>query len=148
MVRDSTAGLFTHRSSCACLDHPLTTNLHPTAHPQQEMNKTLAALPTADWPDVFLTLNSVRRLGLHHCDLVDKHSHTLVRDVVKQVANLRSAVAKNAILAIRDLWTGMGRALDVEVGVVVPVLLKRSADTNGNKTTFHLCRGGAPEAES
>ena len=107
------------------------------------MNKTLAALPTADWPDVFLTLNSVRRLGLHHCDLVDKHSHTLVRDVVKQVANLRSAVAKNAILAIRDLWTGMGRALDVEVGVVVPVLLKRSADTNGNKTTFHLCRGGA-----
>ena len=79
------------------------------------MNKTLHSLQTDEWPDIFLTLNSVRRLGLHHTDLDEKHSHTFIRDVVKQVVNLSSAVAKNAILAIRDLWTGMGRLLDVEV---------------------------------
>jgi len=122
-------------SSAETLDYLASEDIRPSAHPQQEMSKTLASLPTDDWPDIFLTLNSVRRLGLHHCDLVDKHSHALVRDVVKQVGNLRSAVAKNAILAIRDLWTGMGRALDVEVGVVVPVLLKRSSDTNGFLST-------------
>jgi len=68
---------------------------------------------------------------LHHGSLIERHIHSIVRDTLKNVDNLRSAVAKNAILTLADLWIGLGRAMDPELPVVAPVLLKRFSDTNG-----------------
>ena len=44
--------------------------------------------------------------------------------------NLRSAVAKQALLALADLFRGLRTAMDAEVMLVLPVLLKRCTDTN------------------
>lgn len=44
--------------------------------------------------------------------------------VVKQVDNLRSVLAKNGLLTIEDLCTGVGRNLDADIGAVVAILLK------------------------
>lgn len=49
----------------------------------------------------------------------------------QSVGNLRSAVAKNALLTLGDLWAGLGKAMDAELPVVAPVLLKRFSDTQG-----------------
>ncbi|CAN0122410.1 unnamed protein product, partial [Discosporangium mesarthrocarpum] len=47
---------------------------------------------------------------------------------VGQVENLRSQVSKNAILTLQDMWRGMGRALDPELPMACPVLVRRSGD--------------------
>ena len=50
--------------------------------------------------------------------------HSIVLGVLKQVDNLRSAVAKNALLTLGDLFQGMGRYMDVEVALSLTHVLK------------------------
>ena len=54
----------------------------------------MASLPRDNWPEIFHTLNSVRRLAMHHAALLgsQSHLHALVRDVLAQSENLRSQV--------------------------------------------------------
>ena len=56
--------------------------------------------------------------------------HTLVVGVLKHVDNLRSAVAKNALLTIGDMCQGLQRRMDCEVSLVVPTVLKRFGDSS------------------
>ncbi|KAG5192487.1 hypothetical protein JKP88DRAFT_284314 [Tribonema minus] len=57
-----------------------------------------------------------------------RHARELVRDVLRHIDNLRSQVAKNALLTLGDLWKGLGRALDPELPLVAPVLIKKYTD--------------------
>jgi hypothetical protein len=93
-----------------------------------ELARTLTSLGKDDWPEIFHTLNSVRRLALHHSALVEGSAHEIVTAVLKQAENLRSQVAKNALLTVGDLWRGLGRALDPELPLVTPLLIKKYAD--------------------
>lgn len=52
--------------------------------------------------------------------------HCIVLGVVKQVDNLRSAVAKNALLTLGDMFQGLGKAMDVEVSLALTCVLKVS----------------------
>lgn len=50
--------------------------------------------------------------------------HSIVLGVLKQVDNLRSAVAKNALLTLGDLFQGLGRYMDPEVALSLTHVLK------------------------
>lgn len=50
--------------------------------------------------------------------------HSIVLGVLKQVDNLRSAVAKNALLTLGDLFQGLGRYMDSEVALSLTHVLK------------------------
>ena len=50
--------------------------------------------------------------------------HCIVLGVLKQVDNLRSAVAKNALLTLGDLFQGLGKSMDQEVGLALSYVLK------------------------
>lgn len=52
----------------------------------------------------------------------------LASAVLKQVDNLRSQVAKNAIVTIGDMFIGLKSKMDPEVPALVPVLIKKCAD--------------------
>ena len=52
--------------------------------------------------------------------------HCIVLGVLKQVDNLRSAVAKNALLTLGDLFQGLGKSMDQEVGLALSYVLKVS----------------------
>ena len=106
-------------------------DIRPSPNPQQELSKTLNGVGVEEWPEIFHTLNSVRRLALHHGNLMGAHSHGVLTAVLKSVDNLRSAVSKNAILTITDMWSGMGKGLDPELVLVAPVLLKHFVNING-----------------
>ena len=54
----------------------------------------------------------------------------IVLAVLRHVENLRSAIAKNALLAIADFFSGLRNMMDAELTAVVPHLLKRASDTN------------------
>ena len=50
--------------------------------------------------------------------------HCIVLGVLKQVDNLRSAVAKNALITLGDLFQGLGKSMDLEVALALTYVLK------------------------
>ena len=46
--------------------------------------------------------------------------------MLKQVDNLRSAVAKNALITLGDLFQGLGKFMDLEVALALTYVLKVS----------------------
>ena len=66
----------------------------------------MASLPRDKWPEIFHTLNSVRRLAMHHGPLLgsQSHLHALVRDVLAQAENLRSQVGASSIIPRRQTF--------------------------------------------
>jgi hypothetical protein len=113
-----------------------TSDLKPFETPGKELSLVISGLENNDWPEIFHTLTSMRRISIHHQNLVQKSGnksgnlHSLVLGVLKQADNLRSAVAKNAILCLGDLFQGMGICMDTEVLNTISTLLKRCADSS------------------
>lgn len=108
-------------------------DIKPSASPERDLKEVVAALDSSEWTEVFSALTTVRQLFLHHRATVlaaNNSLHLIVKLVVKQVDNLRSVVAKNALLALGDLFQGLGKGADVEVAVAVPCLLKRAVDSS------------------
>ncbi|CAM9205254.1 unnamed protein product, partial [Sphacelaria rigidula] len=75
-------------------DYLTAEDIRPSPNPTQELQRALVSLANDDWPEIFHTLNSVRRLASHHAALLSSQQnlHALVRDVLSQAENLRSQV--------------------------------------------------------
>jgi hypothetical protein len=55
----------------------------------------------------------------------------ICKDIVKAVDSLRSQVSKNACLCISTMFSELSpRDLDSHIETLMPILLKRSTDTN------------------
>jgi len=114
------------------LEYLETEDLKPLPYAAKELPRVISALEVQDWPDVFYTINSARQLAVHHCVLLNGGGslHALVHGLLRCADNLRSAVAKNAILALGDLFQGMGRGMDAELPAVLAMLLKKCGETS------------------
>ncbi len=131
------------------LDYLDTVEVRPSDDPRADLQKVGTALLRDDWLEVFHALNVVRQLVLHHQALLitygkegarspSKHNQmpairNLASSVLKHVENLRSQVAKNAIITLGDMFIGLKSKMDAEVPAVVPVLIKKCGD---QATTF------------
>ncbi|KAM3568697.1 hypothetical protein VYU27_009187 [Nannochloropsis oceanica] len=86
-------------------------DIHPLPQPSIALPLLLESLHTADWPESFHALTTVRRFAHQHLALLltlpSDRLQLLLRQVLRHVNNLRSAVAKNALLALADLWAGL-----------------------------------------
>lgn len=113
-------------------EYTISADLMPLQHPSADFNAAMHGLEVHEWPNIFHTLNNIRRAVLHHPQLILQSGclHTLLQLVLKHALNLRSALAKNALLTIADCFQGLKKAMDVEASLVVPVVLKRSADSS------------------
>jgi hypothetical protein len=113
-------------------DYLTTEEIEPSTNPCKDLNRVIVGLEKDDWPEIFHTLTCLRRLGLHHPNVVHSSGslHSIVVGVLRQVDNLRSAVAKNAILTVGDLFQGIGQRMDAEVPNTITSLLKRCGDTS------------------
>lgn len=104
-----------------------TEDVKPISNPSSELNRVLYVLDTEnDWEKLFYTLNDMRSLALHHHHVIISSGklHTVVLGILKQIENLRSAVAKNGILAMGDMYQGLGKAMEPEAALTIPVLVK------------------------
>lgn len=123
--------------------------LSPFDDPAEEVTNVLVGLENGQWPDIFHTLTAVRRLGLHHKSAIKETGalHGIIKGTLTQVDNLRSAVSKNALLALGDMFSGLGKDMDLETGVIVPRLLKArvyllnlNVVCHINKCCVYFCR--------
>ncbi|KAF0698838.1 Aste57867_10562 [Aphanomyces stellatus] len=92
--------------------------------------KCIQHISASDWEKNFEGLTDLRRVAVHAPDVVAAQLAVVVKEVTKQINNLRSSVAKNAMLTIDTLCVTLTRKMDVEMDEAMPLLLKRAADTN------------------
>lgn len=109
--------------------------LPPFAVPPEDrfLNDVLRRLGVADdWAVQFAALDDSRRLACHAPKLLVAGGglRKMVGLVTGLVDSLRSALAKNALRCMGELFVTFGRRLDVEIDICVPALLRRAADTN------------------
>ena len=104
----------------------------PCSAPAKEMPRALHGLDVHEWPEIFSTINTIRAIALHHGDLLVASGslHTVVVHLVRHVDSLRSAVAKNSILAIGDILTGLKQKVDQDLNAISGSLIKRYADSS------------------
>ncbi|ETV72149.1 hypothetical protein H257_12910 [Aphanomyces astaci] len=118
------AGKQEYVPTASLMDYPL------PGSTKSELAKCVKLMHATDWESNFEGLTALRQIAVHAPDAVAGQLAPLVVEVVKQINNLRSSIAKNAMLAIETLCVSLSRKMDAEMDTVMPLLLKRAADTN------------------
>lgn len=108
-----------------------TEELEPVGDPDREVHRALTDASSSDWKKQVLALTQFRRLAIHHPRTLQPLLHAAMKPLLPAVDSLRSGVAKNAIMAMTDVFKGLGKGADGELEFCVPVLLKKAADTAG-----------------
>ena len=113
-------------------DYVASADIAASAAPTKELSRAIQGLENSDWPDIFHALTSIRRMALHHKSIItgSGNLHTIVIGTMKQVENLRSQAAKNAILAIGDMFQCLGQSMDAEALGISAALLRRAGDSS------------------
>lgn len=116
-------------SASTGIEYLASSDIQPSQQPKKDLQRVLKIFEKPEWPEIFDSLNLLRGLSLHHRDLLVASGSLqfITRAVSKQMDNLRSAVSKNAILTVCDMFTGLGRQMDPEVPTIISVLLKVSS---------------------
>lgn len=73
------------------------------------MQNVLSELTSSNWDKKFTAIDNIRRLAVFHSAVLKPHLKSVVNTIAGDVENLRSSIAKNAILCINDLCTFMQR---------------------------------------
>jgi|EP00945_MAST-04E_sp_MAST-4E-sp1_P000735 hypothetical protein len=103
------------------------TDIKPSTNPVEETSSALAEMTIGTvWAKQFYAVESIRRLAIHHPKHLVHHLPSIGRAVANSCMNLRSAVAKNAVLALGDLVSSMKEKMLSEIGNIVFTLLDRA----------------------
>ena len=113
--------------------------LPPLENPERALQKALEKLRGEDWAAQFEAINQLRRL-VNSCGDGGPHdaSSTLSAQLhptlllLKEFADsLRSTLSKNAVICFKELFVKMGPKMEAHLDVVVPLLIKKSSESNG-----------------
>lgn len=85
---------------------------------------------SADWAEQFTAIDESRRLTRFAPKLVGSHLRKLVALIAVLVESLRSALAKNALRCMAELFATFTRRMDPEIEVCLAAVFRRAADTN------------------
>lgn len=90
-------------------------------------------LQSADWNVQFDSCTVVRRACKHHSELILQHGatlHSLIKQLTKLADSLRSSLAKQALMTVRDMFTYLKRCMESYLDPLIRILLKKASDTN------------------
>ncbi|XP_059838819.1 TOG array regulator of axonemal microtubules protein 2-like isoform X2 [Hypanus sabinus] len=96
----------------------------------QGLIEALKLLSNSDWEMKRQGLSSVCRLARFHQDILLTRLHAVCLAVMKEVNNLRSKVARSALLTLGELFSQLKRSMDQEVEEVARILLHKTGDSN------------------
>lgn len=107
--------------------------LTPVDAPERALHDALEAMRGQDWRRHFDALTTVRACTVYHPHALAAQLHAVTSALVKSVGNLRSVLAKHAIVAIGDVVAHAQRKADPCLGEPVGLLaalVRRAADAN------------------
>ena len=121
----------------APLEECTTEELLPCPDPEPELRRAMSSLVTAstakptdmDWQAQYDGLISMRRLTVHHSQLVIPQLHQFTLALIPAIDSLRSSIAKVAMALVREMTRFLDpKAMDNELDYLVPVLAKKSGE--------------------
>jgi len=116
--------------------HYLTSEeLQPFAHNPEDkfIADVLRRLGLAgDWSEQFGAITDMRRLTRYapKALAMGGHLRKTAASITTLIDSLRSALAKNALRCMDELFATFGKRMDAEIETSLPVMMKRAADTN------------------
>ena len=106
----------------------------PLSNPDSQLRTAIDSLKSSDWQKTFEGCNVIKRAASFHKQMFShpsSYSQQIFKDIVKTVDSLRSQVAKNACMTLIVMFSELSaRDTDSHIDTVMPILLKRSTDTN------------------
>jgi hypothetical protein len=107
-------------------------DLQPLLNPQAELKDIHRKLHLADWKLQFSALDTLRRLFVHHSELLQ--SALVLKDLSKDIAlfivNLRSCLIRNSLMCVADFARKLPKLMDPELPTLLPHVLKRASEGN------------------
>jgi len=105
--------------------------LGPSADADEELNECLDGLASANWARQYGAIDSARRLTIHHTALVAPRLGEIMAHLHAAAGSLRSAMSRNALCAIADVFEHLAAAFpDETLPGTIGVLLRRAAHKN------------------
>jgi len=105
--------------------------LESVPNPQDALQQCLEDCQTGDWTAQFEMLTLLRRLVRNHTDiLVPGAVHVLVQTGVRLADSLRSSLARNSLVLLREMSEALGRTLDSELELLLGLATRKCGDTN------------------
>ncbi len=83
-----------------------------------------------DWEKKCHGLNAIRRLTAYHEDTVVSNIHPIILALVQEVKNLRSQVARFALITFGDMFAKLKRSMDVDLDLTVKNILQKNGESN------------------
>jgi hypothetical protein len=126
-------------------------DLVPFSSPSKELDIAIFNLLSDQWEAQLSGIISIRRLARFHSNVLIDDIHQIVMLLTSFVNNLRSTLSKNAIICYDDLFKNIGRVIDSDLELIVPSLMKKTAEANhfinneAEKTLLTIVRNSNPE---
>jgi hypothetical protein len=83
-----------------------------------------------DWEKKCHGMNTIRRLTVYHEDIVVTNIHPIILALVQEVKNLRSQVARFALLTFGDMFINLKKFMDVDLDLTVKNILQKNGESN------------------
>ncbi|GFY55547.1 TOG array regulator of axonemal microtubules protein 2, partial [Trichonephila inaurata madagascariensis] len=95
------------------------------------LKKALKSLATDTWMGKIEGIRTIQRLAKSHSDVLQMQLHPVVLALLTEVKNLRSSVARAAILAIGDLFVALKKNVEPDLDLITSTLLSKCGETVG-----------------
>ncbi|GFX76129.1 TOG array regulator of axonemal microtubules protein 1 [Trichonephila clavipes] len=100
-------------------------------NPNEALKKALKSLATDTWMGKIEGIRTIQRLAKSHSDVLQMQLHPVVLALLTEVKNLRSSVARAAILAIGDLFVALKKNVEPDLDLITSTLLSKCGETVG-----------------
>ncbi|KAG2388396.1 hypothetical protein C9374_000560 [Naegleria lovaniensis] len=102
----------------------------PLPHPEQELEHVMDSLSSSDWESQLSGVMIVIRLSKFNSDLLEGKIREIIPNLTKLASSLRSSISKTSLKCFEELFINNPKSMDLECDTIIPILLKKTTDTN------------------
>lgn len=99
-------------------------------NPERAIKSALKQIQSKQWDERFNALNTIRKLGYHHKEVLAPNLLELCRSIGVEINSLRSSLSRIAIITVTDLFVCFGRKMESNkcIDLLLPNLMRRAGE--------------------
>eukprot|EP00658_Telonema_sp_P-2_P084058 TRINITY_DN9233_c0_g1_i9.p1 TRINITY_DN9233_c0_g1~~TRINITY_DN9233_c0_g1_i9.p1 ORF type:complete len:1235 (-),score=335.81 TRINITY_DN9233_c0_g1_i9:171-3875(-) len=106
-------------------------DLTPVGNPSKTLESCMGAIILDKWDTQLDALTKLRRLAVHHPEVLRHSLGQVSKDVLNSCNSLRSNLAKNALRCVCDFFEGLGRSMDPMIESTVKIMMNKMTEASG-----------------
>ncbi|KAK2166030.1 hypothetical protein LSH36_43g02057 [Paralvinella palmiformis] len=120
-----------HPSSAKSGEPEPTEELRAFNDPYAAYTEAMKMISKEQWDIKYTGINNIRRLVVHHPDMIVQNLHAVNVAIIQEVKNLRSQVSRLAIVCLGEMYTYLKKLMDLDVDQIARVLLAKNGESSG-----------------